>query len=187
MALHEKIFEEKNFVPRDPPRVPRVHISGPHRGFFSKLEWPSRVWRSLPYQFQHWQISRQINKNSAKTRVLCVWNYQIKHLYVIMMQKTHLTELCTVCQWKILFTSLNFWYIDPVQDFSGPPDDSKFLPWFEYHASRHSAPQKEKNRKVSSPLQGPYLASRQMIYFAIHCLNFFIDIHQPKWNQSTPC
>ena len=37
MTLHEKIFEEKNLVPRDPPGVPRVPILGPNRGMFSKL------------------------------------------------------------------------------------------------------------------------------------------------------
>ena len=40
MTLHEKNFEEKNLVPWDPPGVPRVPISGPHRGIFSKLDGP---------------------------------------------------------------------------------------------------------------------------------------------------
>ena len=40
MTLDEKILEEKNLVPRDPPEVPRVPISGPHRGIFSKLDGP---------------------------------------------------------------------------------------------------------------------------------------------------
>ena len=37
MTLHEKNFEEKILVPRDPPGVPGVPISGPHHGIFSKL------------------------------------------------------------------------------------------------------------------------------------------------------
>ena len=40
MTLHEKNFEKKKLVPWDPPGVPRVPISGPNRGFFSKLNWP---------------------------------------------------------------------------------------------------------------------------------------------------
>ena len=40
MTLHEKNFEEKNLVPWDPPGVPRVPISGPNRGIFSKLNGP---------------------------------------------------------------------------------------------------------------------------------------------------
>ena len=40
MTLHEKNFEEKKLVPWDPPGVPRVPILGPHRGIFSKLDWP---------------------------------------------------------------------------------------------------------------------------------------------------
>ena len=38
MTYNEKKFEEKNLVPWDPPGVPRVPISGPHRGIFSKLD-----------------------------------------------------------------------------------------------------------------------------------------------------
>ena len=40
MIFHEKIFEEKNLVPWDPLRVPRVPILGPARGIFSKLNGP---------------------------------------------------------------------------------------------------------------------------------------------------
>ena len=40
MIFHEKNFEEKNLVPWDPPGVPRVPISGPNRGIFSKLIGP---------------------------------------------------------------------------------------------------------------------------------------------------
>ena len=40
MTLHEKNFEEKKLVPWDPPGVPRVPISGPNRGIFSKLIGP---------------------------------------------------------------------------------------------------------------------------------------------------
>ena len=40
MTLHKKNFEEKNLVPWDPPGVPRVPISGPNRGIFSKLNGP---------------------------------------------------------------------------------------------------------------------------------------------------
>ena len=40
MTLYEKNFEEKNLVPRDPPGVPGVPISGPHHGIFSKLDGP---------------------------------------------------------------------------------------------------------------------------------------------------
>ena len=40
MTLHEKIFEENNLVPRDPPGVPRVPIPGPIHGIFSKLNGP---------------------------------------------------------------------------------------------------------------------------------------------------
>ena len=40
MTLHEKHFEEKKLVPWDPSGVPRVPISGPHRGMFSKLDGP---------------------------------------------------------------------------------------------------------------------------------------------------
>ena len=39
MSLHGKHFEEKNLVPGT-PGGPRVPISGPHRGFFSKLDRP---------------------------------------------------------------------------------------------------------------------------------------------------
>ena len=38
--MNEKVFEEKNLVPWDPPGVPRVPISGPNRGMFSKLNEP---------------------------------------------------------------------------------------------------------------------------------------------------
>ena len=38
--MSEKIYEEKNLVPWDPPGVPRVPILGPNRGMFSKLNWP---------------------------------------------------------------------------------------------------------------------------------------------------
>ena len=40
MIFHEKNFEEKNLVPRDPLRVPRVLILGPARGIFLKLNVP---------------------------------------------------------------------------------------------------------------------------------------------------
>ena len=40
MTLHEKNFEKKYLVPWDPPGVPRVPISGPNRGIFSKLIGP---------------------------------------------------------------------------------------------------------------------------------------------------
>ena len=40
MTLHEKNFEEKILVPRDPPGVPGVPISGLHHGIFSKLDGP---------------------------------------------------------------------------------------------------------------------------------------------------
>ena len=40
MIFHEKNFEEKNLVPWDPFRVPRVPILGPARGIFSKLNGP---------------------------------------------------------------------------------------------------------------------------------------------------
>ena len=40
MIFHEKNFEEKNLVPWDPLRVPRVPILGPARGIFSKLNGP---------------------------------------------------------------------------------------------------------------------------------------------------
>ena len=40
MFFNEKISEEKNLVPWDPPGVPRVPIFGPNRGMFSKLHWP---------------------------------------------------------------------------------------------------------------------------------------------------
>ena len=40
MTLHEKNFEEKILVPLDPLGVPRVPISGPNRGIFSKLDGP---------------------------------------------------------------------------------------------------------------------------------------------------
>ena len=40
MIFHEKNFEEKNLVPWDPLRVPRVPILGPTRGIFSKLNGP---------------------------------------------------------------------------------------------------------------------------------------------------
>ena len=40
MIFHEKNFEEKNLVPRDPLRVPRVPILEPARGIFSKLNGP---------------------------------------------------------------------------------------------------------------------------------------------------
>ena len=40
MFYNEKIFEEKNLAPWDPPGVPRVPILGPNRGMFSKLNWP---------------------------------------------------------------------------------------------------------------------------------------------------
>ena len=40
MTLHEKNFEEKFLVPRDPPGVPGVPISGPNRGMFLKLNEP---------------------------------------------------------------------------------------------------------------------------------------------------
>ena len=40
MIFHEKNFEEKNLVPWDPLRVPRVPILGPARGIFSKLNRP---------------------------------------------------------------------------------------------------------------------------------------------------
>ena len=40
MIFHEKNFEEKNLVPRDPLRVPRVPILGPACGIFSKLNGP---------------------------------------------------------------------------------------------------------------------------------------------------
>ena len=38
--MYEKNFEEKNLVPLDPLGVPRVPISGPNRGIFSKLNGP---------------------------------------------------------------------------------------------------------------------------------------------------
>ena len=38
--MYEKIFEENKMVPWDPPGVPRVPISGPNRGMFSKLNEP---------------------------------------------------------------------------------------------------------------------------------------------------
>ena len=38
--MYEKNFEEKILVPLDPLGVPRVPISGPHRGIFSKLDGP---------------------------------------------------------------------------------------------------------------------------------------------------
>ena len=40
MIFHEKNFEEKNLVPWDPLRIPRVPILGPTRGIFSKLNGP---------------------------------------------------------------------------------------------------------------------------------------------------
>ena len=40
MTFHEKNFEEKKLVPWDPPGVPRVPISGPNHGIFSKLIGP---------------------------------------------------------------------------------------------------------------------------------------------------
>ena len=38
--MYKKNFEEKNLVPWDLPGVPRVPISGPNRGIFSKLIGP---------------------------------------------------------------------------------------------------------------------------------------------------
>ena len=43
MIFHEKNFEEKNLVPWDPLRVPRVPISDPNRGIFSKLIGPGSL------------------------------------------------------------------------------------------------------------------------------------------------
>ena len=43
MTLHEKNLEEKKMVPWDPPGVPRVPISGPHGGIFSKLDGPGHL------------------------------------------------------------------------------------------------------------------------------------------------
>ena len=43
MIFHEKNFEEKNLVPWDPLRVPRVPILGPNRGIFSKLIGPGSL------------------------------------------------------------------------------------------------------------------------------------------------
>ena len=40
MTYNEKNFEEKKLVLWDPLGVPRVPISGPHRGIFSKLHGP---------------------------------------------------------------------------------------------------------------------------------------------------
>ena len=38
--MYKKKFKEKNLVPWDLSGVPRVHISGPNRGIFSKLIGP---------------------------------------------------------------------------------------------------------------------------------------------------
>ena len=57
MIFHEKNFEEKNLVPWDPLRVPRVPILGPARGIFSKLNGPGPL-RSGGYSSTSFTIGR---------------------------------------------------------------------------------------------------------------------------------
>ena len=68
MTLHEKNFEEKILVPRDPPGAWGPYLVSTSWNFFKTWwAWSSRVWKSLTCHFQHWRISWRI----TETRVLC--------------------------------------------------------------------------------------------------------------------
>lgn len=72
--LHKKNFEEQIWSNGTFQGVPRVRISDPNPGYFFKTKWAwfSRVWRSVPFQIQHWRIS----SCSEDTRLRCEIKYQ---------------------------------------------------------------------------------------------------------------
>lgn len=94
MMLHKKNFEEQIWSNGTFQGVPRVRISDPNPGYFFKTKWAwfSRVWRSVPFQIQHWRIS----SCSEDTRLRC----EIKYRSDSLSSGVHQTKRLTQCRQK---------------------------------------------------------------------------------------